>query len=299
MQEGRASETAKLSAMMRAAHPIIDPEPHIFTDQLAAPLCGFDGDRAVLAALQSFETELSNAYSPALAQMLTRIARLSGAIRARYASDSVRNAQERGISQYVIVGAGYDSFAYSGCASIGNLRIIEVDHRDTQNDKRRRLKEIGVAEPANCSFVQMDLAKQSLLNALRDSPYRPDEPAIFSLIGIPLYFDDAVISRILTEIGVTASGSEVLVDYLLPEELVEEEQRPLIQMVRAMAASRDEPGDNFISPERMRRMIEKAGGLVSLCVGSEGIKTPYITVHGDELQFPKFHRITHARFISQ
>src|SRR4051794_3659138 len=112
MEQGRSSQTATLCAMLRAAHLVRDSQPHILRDELAAPLAGFNDTASLDGALDSFTKELANLSSEATAASWLEIGRLSIAMRSRYAEDALTKAMARGVSQYVVLGAGFDSFAY-------------------------------------------------------------------------------------------------------------------------------------------------------------------------------------------
>jgi methyltransferase (TIGR00027 family) len=108
-------------------------------------------------------------------------------LRSRYVEDELDQAIKRGVSQYVILGAGLDSFAYRKRHLVDVLRVFEVDHPATQTWKRERLKAVGVDLPTNLTFVPLDFEKQSLIETLRMKGYRSDTPALFSWLGVVPY----------------------------------------------------------------------------------------------------------------
>src|SRR5262245_46811073 len=138
MEEGRPSITAIASAMVRAAHFLWDEDPKIFQDQLALGLSGVENAAALRAALNTLQAKFAQRATPKLAQAFFRYARADITLRQRYTEDEVGKAVERGVGQYVILGAGLDSFAYRRPDLATTLRIFEVDHPATQQWKRAR-----------------------------------------------------------------------------------------------------------------------------------------------------------------
>ena len=112
MEEGRPSVTVIVAAMIRAAHLLLDSEPKILQDDLALGLSGIENEAALRAALERLQAEIAQRTTPEFAQSLFRYVRAFMALRSRYAEDALGKAIERGVTQYVILGAGLDSFAY-------------------------------------------------------------------------------------------------------------------------------------------------------------------------------------------
>src|SRR3954453_4097871 len=148
MQSGQPSRTALGAAGLRAAHQVLD-HAAIFTDPLALRILGPDGDAMV-----------RDAANDASRQRL----RWFIAVRSRFAEDALALAQQRGVRQLVILGAGLDTYAYRTPPS--DLRIFEVDHPATQAWKRERLAQAGIAVPPALSFVPVDFERQTLSDSL-------------------------------------------------------------------------------------------------------------------------------------
>jgi methyltransferase (TIGR00027 family) len=108
-------------------------------------------------------------------------------IRSRYTEDALREAAYRGVRQYVLIGAGFDSFALRRPAYSETLEIFEIDHPATQTLKIQRIEECGVSLPESVHFIAADLANEDLATALARSSYRRDEPAFFSWLGVTVY----------------------------------------------------------------------------------------------------------------
>ena len=136
MEVGSPSRTAILTAIHRAAHFVIDDPPKILADSFARALAGFSSDNEFLAALDSY------AFPDFVAH------RASFALRNRYAEDQLAAAAASGTAQYVILGAGLDSYAYRCPDALRGLQIFEVDHPSSQAWKRARLAELGIETPS-------------------------------------------------------------------------------------------------------------------------------------------------------
>jgi methyltransferase (TIGR00027 family) len=170
--------------MDRAAHLLWDDSPKIFEDTFALTLSGCVDEAALRAGLDTRSAALTAIAGPNVAQAAFMFARSLAAVRARYVEDELAEAIKRGVAQYVILGAGLDSFAYRRLDLANALRVFEVDHPATQAWNRARLHELDLATPPNLVFVPLDFKKQSLIESLGLSGHRPDTPGFFSWLGV-------------------------------------------------------------------------------------------------------------------
>lgn len=152
----------------------------------------------------------------ALAWFMTAIAPLSLAIsRARYAEELLENAVREGVRQYVILGAGMDTFAFRCPELVAQLQVYEVDHPTTQADKQNRLVSVGWEQPAQLLFIPADFSRENPAKALASSPYDPDAPSFFSWLGVTYYLERDAVSDTLRAIAEVAHpGSRIVFDYL-------------------------------------------------------------------------------------
>lgn len=175
MEEGQASWTAKISAMMRAAHLLLDGDPKILRDELALPFSGFESETALLAALPVRRSGQAQNITPDFGRFLFMCLRAIMTVRNRYAEDELSKAIQRGVRQYVLLGAGLDSFAYRRRDLAGILRVFEVDQPLMQQWKRARLCHLHIVVPDNVVFVPIDFEKQTLREALCGASYRTED----------------------------------------------------------------------------------------------------------------------------
>jgi methyltransferase (TIGR00027 family) len=295
MQIGRASETAIISAVMRAAHPLLDEAPWIFVDELAMGLNGLKNEAELRAKLVSVEEQLTTFGGPTVAKTFIHASRLGLALRARFAEDVLADAMRRGVSQYVILGAGFDSFAFCRHDPASGLRVYEVDHPDTQQEKIARLQQMGASIPASTTFVSIDFVQDQLLDTLSRHGFDRGQPAVFCWLGVTWYLSDQAIEGVLRDVASAAPGSELVIDYILPEHLLDDEQRQLLKTLERMTFSLGEPGGNCFAPPRMAELL-KAHNFSSLIdIGAEEGTARYLGRRSDGLRIPEFLHVTSAR----
>ena len=246
MEDGQPSFTALTAAAARAAHLIVDQEPWIFADTLAAQLLGERAEELI-----SFH-KLHGTH-PVLAG-----ARVQVTCRSRYTEDALGRAVSRGVGQYVILGAGLDSFAYRSSLA-RRVRVFEVDHPATQDWKRRALAAAQVPVPEAVTFVAADLATDSLAGQLLAAGFDTAAPALVSWLGVTMYLTPDAVTDILTAVGRLAPGTELIADYMLPAGLRDEAGAVYGELVAAASAERGEPWLSCFAPGEMSDMARQAG----------------------------------------
>lgn len=257
--DGRPSQTALTAAAARAAHLIVDGEPRIFADTLAYTLLGDEAETLI-------GYHRLHGDHPILAEARTAVT-----VRSRYTEDRLAEAVARGVTQYVILGAGLDSFAYRSDPA-GGTRVFEVDHPGTQAWKRERLKEAGIALPDTVTFVPVDFETEVLSDALTEAGFDPSRPAFVSWLGVTMYLTSEAIAGALAEIGRFAPGTELVLDSMLPPELRDAAGQAYAEAVSSVAAERGEPWLSFFGPEDMSALLEAHGfGLVGHARPSDAI----------------------------
>jgi methyltransferase (TIGR00027 family) len=259
VEKGQPSATATFAAMLRPAHLLWDDEPKIFADTLALQLCGCANAAVLREQLDQIAAEAARSTSPILAQTFLHCATAQIVMRSRYVEGEVGLAIGRGISQYVILGAGLDSFAYRRPGLVDVLRVFEVDHPATQIRKRTRLEETGVELPANLSFVPVDFEKESLIEGLRMSGFRTDTPAMFSWLGVTMYLTPEAIFSTLRTVAALAPETQIIFQYSVPKEFVDTERQKILAVRAAFTAARGEPIQTFFEPIRLAEQLRGLG----------------------------------------
>ncbi|MFF9077999.1 class I SAM-dependent methyltransferase [Streptomyces sp. NPDC014735] len=242
---GQPSRTALMSAAARAAHLLVDKTPSIFADTLAQ---AFLGERA---------EELLGYHRSYGGHPVLSGARATAVTRSRYTEDRLAELASRGVDQYVILGAGLDSFAYRSELADG-MRVFEVDKPTTQHWKRALLVETGTTVPPSAFFVPVDFEKEStrsLAAHLVRTGFDPGRPALVSWLGVTMYLTSEAIRQTLAVISGFAPGTELIVEHLLPAGLRDETGQSYAELVMAVAAEQGEPWQTFLSIEQMDALL--------------------------------------------
>jgi methyltransferase (TIGR00027 family) len=197
MEDSTASNTALSTALMRSLHTRLDPHPLI--EDLW-------GERLVPDELRSRFDDARLLSSPAFPNVITRT---------RYAEDALRTAVGRGIRQYVLIGAGFDSFCLRRPDFAQGLEIFEIDHPATQTLKVSRIAACGISLPPTVHFVAADLSKQSVAQALAGSSFDNAQLAFFSWLGVTMYLTrDANLATMRSVAQCSPPGSELVFTYM-------------------------------------------------------------------------------------
>jgi len=192
-------------AVLRAIHQHRDGSPKLLDDPIAEALVGPDALARALADEALFS-------SPAMRGLRTHVV-----LRSRFAEDCAEAAARRAVRQLVVLGAGFDSFAYRQPEWARALRIFEVDHPASQALKRERLAAVGIAIPANLAFVPADFARHSLREILAASALDFAAPAVFSCLGVLVYLERSAIEALFRLVAAFPRGSELIATFTQSE----------------------------------------------------------------------------------
>jgi methyltransferase (TIGR00027 family) len=240
---GQPSATAQSTANLRAAHQLVD-QPLIFDDPLALRIIGAQAEAAVRARAG---TGRMAAFRPFVA------------VRSRYAEDELARAVQRGVRQYVVLGAGLDTFAYRSPYPGSRLRVFEVDHPATQTWKRDRLREAGIPEPASLTFAPVDFETQTLAEGLGQAGLKADEPVFFSMLGVVIYLTRDAAMETLKFVAARAPGTEIVFDYAVPPAALDERARARHEETARAVAARGEPWLTYFEPAALAADLRAIG----------------------------------------
>jgi methyltransferase (TIGR00027 family) len=243
MQDGKFSRTAYRVAVRRAAHQIHD-EPRVFDDPLALRIIGSEA----AGELQSTPKERPG---------FSRAFRAFMAVRSRFAEDELQRAVDQGTDQYVVLGAGLDTFSYRNPHQ--NLRVFEVDHPATQAWKRERLHAAGIAIPESVTFVAVDFEHQTLGAELRSGGFRDDAPAFFSWLGVTPYITRESCTATLAFIASLPRGSGVVFDFAVDPSVLNAGQRQAFDALASRVAAAGEPFQLFFQAAELQRELTALG----------------------------------------
>jgi methyltransferase (TIGR00027 family) len=247
MQDRQPSQMALAAAAARAAHLVVDREPLIFRDPVAADLIGAPG------------AEMVGYHQRSGDHIVLAGTRAQVTVRSRWAEDRLATLAAGGLDQYVLLGAGLDSFAYRS-RLVGRVRVFEVDHPATQRWKRDLLAAAGITPPDGLVFAGVDLETEPLADRLAAEGFDRQRPALVSWLGVSMYLTAEAVAATLAAVGGLAAGTELVMEYALPPELRDETGAAYAGFALAVAAERGEPWRSFFTPEQLAGLLE-AGGL--------------------------------------
>jgi methyltransferase (TIGR00027 family) len=274
MQERKAAEpenTAVRVALWRALHVQIDPPPHVFVDdvglKLAAPEEGWQS-----------RPDMSPFTRPFRASILAR---------ARFLEDLVEEQAARGIGQYVILGAGLDTFVQRRPGLASRLQVFEIDQPGPQEWKRRRLIDLGFGIPPFLHLVAVDFeAGDDWWNQLTVSGFDTAKQAVVASAGVSMYLTRDAISATLRQIATLAPGSTVVMSFMLPIEMAEPEMRAGIERAAAGAKANGTPFISFFMPAEMMELAREAGFKEVQHVSAAALSERYFAGRTDGLRLP-------------
>jgi methyltransferase (TIGR00027 family) len=245
MIEGRRSATAERVAMRRAAHQLYD-QPVVFADPLALRILSDDCAAQVRGR---FEQENRNPWARGLRAFL--------AARSCFAEEELAKAVARGVRQYVVLGAGLDTFA---CRNpYPDLQVFEVDFPDTQVWKRARLRHAGLEIPPSLHFAPVDFERHSLEDGLNEGGFLRTEAAFFSWLGVVPYLTRPAAFGTLQFIAAMPHGTGVVFDYTIPREMMGEMERNVFDELAARVARAGEPFRLFFDPAQLADELRALG----------------------------------------
>lgn len=237
--------TAVRTALWRALHVLADAPPHVFEDvvglELAAPGEGWR-DR------QDMHLEWTARFRAAIVA------------RTRFVEDLVAEQSARGVGQYVILGAGLDTFAQRKPELALRLQIFEADRPGVQEWKRRRLAELGYGVPPHLHLVPVDFeAGASWWDRLASAGFDASRPAVVASTGVSMYLGKDAIGATLREVAQLAPGSTFAMTFMLPIDLLEPEDRRAFEWAQKGAAASGTPFATVFAPSEMLAMAREAG----------------------------------------
>ena len=230
--------------------------------------------------------EVEAKLGPEVAQRVFQTTRALMIARSRYTEDALSRAIARGITRYVILGAGLDSFAWRNPHLAATVEIFEIDHPASQQWKRLRLQELGIDPPPNLTMLPIDFEKQTLLQGLRDGGCPLEKPAFFSWLGVTQYLTREAVLGTFKQLATLAPGTEISFTFVVPQSLLAGDDRRLFAMAAAGAAARGEPWVTFFEPPELTSQLEGFGFIRIEDFSSGKANARYFAGRGDGLRVP-------------
>ena len=271
VRHGEPSRSALTVASLRAVHQLLD-EPLLFPDPIALPLLGASAE----AALRDDPFVLNDPMSRGLRGALV--------VRSRFVEDELARCVAAGARQYVLLGAGLDTFAYRNPYHDEGLQVFEVDHPGTQRWKQQLLAEAGIGVPPSLTFVPVDFERDDLGGALRQAGFRADQAACVSWMGVTMYLTaDAVLSTLGTVAGF-AAGSCLCFDYRVPATMLNPIERVINEVLEKQIAALGEPWLSTFDPAQLQSQLLELGFSSAASATPDDLNVRYFARRKDGLR---------------
>ena len=268
MQDARPSRTALRVALRRAAHQLYDAKPLVLDDPIAVSILG----DSYADELSRTPTRPDRPFSVALRAFLVA--------RSRYAEDNLARAVSQGVTQYVLLGAGLDTFAHRN--PYVHLRVFEVDHPATQQWKRGLLEGSGLSSPANLTYVSVDFECQSLPERLYSAGFNSRDATLFAWLGVVPYLTFEAFRSTMDFIAVQPQGSGVVFDYTQPRSALSFLEKLAHDSLASRVQLAGEPFQLFFTPSEIAAELTAFRHIEDL--GSSEINARYFTGRTDNLK---------------
>jgi methyltransferase (TIGR00027 family) len=225
-------------------HVQVDPPPHVLEDEIGLQLAAPDDGWRSRPDMSPF----------------TRPFRASIVARSRFIEDLVAEQAARGVGQYVILGAGLDTFVQRRPELASRLLVFEVDRPGPQAWKRQRLVELAFGIPPFLKLVPVDFeAGDKWWERLTEAGFDGSRPAVVASTGVSMYLTKDAITATLGRVASLAPGSTLAVSFLLPIELADPDVRPGIERAAEGARADGTPFISFFTPTKMLALAREAG----------------------------------------
>jgi methyltransferase (TIGR00027 family) len=269
MRNDRVRGGAQGAAMVRALHQVLDDEPRILDDPISTKL---------------FADELERYKNrPQFFPFAARV-RANFLMRNRYAEDCLAESLANGVKQYVLLGAGLDTFAYRQPPWASALRIFEGDLPATQKWKRERLTTAKIDIPGNLAFVPLDLENVSLKESLAAADMDFRVPTFLSSLGVSQYLTKEAFDRTLKFVVSLPSASEIVFSFVLPSNELPLSERIVSALFASRSVARGEPWLSRFSPAALTNQLKAMGFSKVIYFSSDAANQRYFHGRRDGLQ---------------
>lgn len=265
-------------AVWRAAHQLLE-RPPIFSDPAALTILG-DAKSDVIDKLEIHKDALSSAM------------RVAVCVRSRFAEDERNTALQSGVNQYVILGAGLDTYAYRQHNK--NEQVFEVDLPATQDAKVARLADLSIQPTCTVNYVACDFEQNSLEENLTAAGFDKSQKTFFSWLGVIPYLDNTAIAQTLQFITSCTPGSTVVFDYIVSPDNLNEIERIALNLLSAQLAKGGEPLKSAFDPQVLLEKLESFGFSIVENIGPEYLNHRYLIQREDGLRVGNVTRMFKA-----
>lgn len=282
----KESRTALGVAWMRAIHQVMDSKPLVLEDDPIVELLGRDYVARACRTQERFQAQGA------------RLLRSHVVLRSRFTDDRLAQSLSRGVEQFVVLGAGYDTFFARQPEWARTLKIFEIDQPATQDDKLARISSARMTVPDNVVFGSVNFEAESVADGLRRHGVRFDVPTVFSWLGVTMYLTEPAIDATLSTVLSFPKGSEIVLTFASRVTALEQATlafpareptsvAPHGGTVAAMAAAVGEPWLTYYEPDEIERKLRHAGFSDVLLVTPEMANERYFAGRADGLPSPR------------
>jgi methyltransferase (TIGR00027 family) len=257
-----------LAAVARGRHRLEDPQPWVLDDSFALSLVG--------ALWPDILTQLAAVFR----EPLIRQASAGAVVRSRYAEDRLINGS---FSQYVILGAGLDSFAWRRPDLLRSLRVFEIDHPATQAWKQERRDALALSTSEQHVFAPVDFEIETLHDGLSAAGFDWSRPTLFSWLGVVFYLTDEAIQATLRTVASCAAGSEIVFTYMPTPSFLDDIGREFVDTFLPMVAHRGEPVQTLLAPTDAEALVAGCGLKISDHPTRDDLHDRYFANRTDDL----------------
>ena len=269
MRESSPSRTAWRVAVRRAAHQLFDT-PKVLDDPVALRIIGDEGRRRLTQADQH-------------RGRIARAFRAFMVVRSRFAEDELARAVGRGVQQYVILGAGLDTFAYRNPYDPATLRVFEVDHPATQEWKRQLLAAAAIPVPSTVTYASIDFERDTLADGLAKAQFDPRIPTFFSCLGVTMYLTGEAVDATLRVVAQTPEGGGIVFDYGVSKSRLGWSGRFALGVLSRRVAAAGEPFQTLFDPDDLARRLDSLGFRSITDLGADELNSRYFSNRTDGL----------------
>ena len=281
MEDHQPSRTAQGAALHRAAHQLLDTPP-VFTDPFALKIIGREAESELRAALIRIRTERAGL-------------RAFIAARSRFSEDTLAEAVAEGVRQYVLLGAGLDTFAYRAAKAFPGLSVFEVDHPATQGWKRERLAEAGITVPDVLTYAPVNFETETMAAGLARAGFDAKAPAVFAWLGVVPYLTREAIMATLGFIADLPRGTTVTFDYGEPPSERDVAATAAHREMAERVAASGEPFRSFFKAEDLKRDMAALGFSIVEDFDAATLNTRYFSGREDDLRLRGGGHLMRAR----
>jgi len=258
--------TAVRIALWRALHVQVDAKPHILEDEIGLKLASPPDDWQ---------------HRPDMDVNFTKRLRASVVARARFIDDLAIEQVKKGIGQYVILGAGLDTFAQRRPDIASNIQIYEIDQPDTMAWKQQRLIELGFGVPKYLHFVPVNFEISSWWDQLLKAGFDTKKPSVIVCVGVSVYLTKEAITSMLKQIASLEPGSKLALGFSLPTEFLDKEDRPIQELAKQGTREAGTPMLSYFTPDEILALAHEVGFKSSNIISAKDIKKYYFTNRTD------------------